>query len=201
MRKLPPGDWLEQDSVVCCPDPRGGAVDEDHPGRDRDDEDLGPHVSGDAQFGVGFGGTLPPGEYPALAVRLEQFGFDVATVFGDLMMQPPAMALASMAPATSRIQLGVGCYTPWTLHPVEIAGRLRLSRSVVGRTGVHGHRAGRVARPAQPGHLEVPRGGDRIPWRSSDYCCPARRRGTRATSTVSRQAPRPSIPFCARRSR
>ena len=81
-------------------------------------------MSGDAQFGVGFGGTLPPGEYPALAVRLEQFGFDVATVFGDLMMQPPAMALASMAQATSRIQLGVGCYTPWTLHPVEIAGQL-----------------------------------------------------------------------------
>lgn len=76
------------------------------------------------QFGVGFGGTLPPAEYPTLAARLEELGFDVATVFGDLMMQPPAMVLASMAEATHRIQLGVGCYTPWTLHPVEIAGQL-----------------------------------------------------------------------------
>ncbi|WP_162464495.1 MULTISPECIES: LLM class flavin-dependent oxidoreductase [unclassified Mycolicibacterium] len=76
------------------------------------------------QFGVGFGGTLAPAAYPALAARLEELGFDVATVFGDLMMQPPAMVLASMAEATSRIQLGVGCYTPWTLHPVEVAGQL-----------------------------------------------------------------------------
>jgi uncharacterized repeat protein (TIGR04076 family) len=24
MRQLPPGDWLEQDSVACCPDPEEG---------------------------------------------------------------------------------------------------------------------------------------------------------------------------------
>jgi 5,10-methylenetetrahydromethanopterin reductase len=81
-------------------------------------------VSAAVQFGVGFGGTLAPAEYAPLAARLEELGFDVATVFGDLMMQPPAMVLASMAEATSRIHLGVGCYTPWTLHPVEIAGQL-----------------------------------------------------------------------------
>jgi 5,10-methylenetetrahydromethanopterin reductase len=76
------------------------------------------------EFGVGFGGTLPPADYPQLAARLEELGFGVVTVFGDLMMQPPALVLASMAEATNRIQLGVGCYTPWTLHPVEIAGQL-----------------------------------------------------------------------------
>ncbi|WP_162938642.1 LLM class flavin-dependent oxidoreductase [Mycobacterium kyogaense] len=81
-------------------------------------------MSTEIEFGVGFGGTLPPSEYPALAARLEELGFDVATVFGDLMMQPPAMVLATMAEATSQIRLGVGCYTPWTLHPVEIAGQL-----------------------------------------------------------------------------
>jgi uncharacterized repeat protein (TIGR04076 family) len=26
MRKLPDGDWLEQDSLVCCPDPEEGLV-------------------------------------------------------------------------------------------------------------------------------------------------------------------------------
>lgn len=81
-------------------------------------------MSRDVQFGVGFGGTLKPTDYPSLAARLEDLGFDVATVFGDLMMQPPAMVLASMAATTRRIELGVGCYTPWTLHPVEIAGQL-----------------------------------------------------------------------------
>jgi uncharacterized repeat protein (TIGR04076 family) len=24
MRKLPAGDWLEQDSIACCPDPEEG---------------------------------------------------------------------------------------------------------------------------------------------------------------------------------
>lgn len=81
-------------------------------------------MSSTVEFGVGFGGTLAPRDYAPLAARLEEYGFDVATVFGDLMMQPPAMVLASMAEATRRIRLGVGCYTPWTLHPVEIAGQL-----------------------------------------------------------------------------
>ncbi|MCX6413372.1 MAG: TIGR04076 family protein [Actinobacteria bacterium] len=26
MRSLPPGDWLEQDSLVCCPDPEEGLI-------------------------------------------------------------------------------------------------------------------------------------------------------------------------------
>lgn len=81
-------------------------------------------MSAGIEFGVGFGGTLPPSDYAELAARLEELGFGVVTVFGDLMMQPPALVLASMAGATDRIKLGVGCYTPWTLHPVEIAGQL-----------------------------------------------------------------------------
>ncbi|MCZ4519147.1 LLM class flavin-dependent oxidoreductase [Rhodococcus ruber] len=76
------------------------------------------------EFGVGFGGTLPPGDYHELARALEDYGFHVATAFGDLMMQPPAMVLAAMATATSRLRLGIGCFTPWTLHPVEIAGQM-----------------------------------------------------------------------------
>lgn len=81
-------------------------------------------MSTSIEFGVGFGGTLPPSEYAPLAARLEELGFDLVTVFGDLMMQPPSMVLSTMAQATTRIALGVGCYTPWTHHPVEIAGQL-----------------------------------------------------------------------------
>lgn len=81
-------------------------------------------VTHPAEFGVGIGGTLTPGEYPGLGRALEEHGFDVATAFGDLMMQPPALPLAAMAAATQRLRLGVGAYTPWTHHPVEIAGQL-----------------------------------------------------------------------------
>jgi 5,10-methylenetetrahydromethanopterin reductase len=76
------------------------------------------------EFGLGFGGTLTPSEYRDLAVKVEEYGFSVATVFGDLMMQPPILPLATMATVTSRLRLGVGCFTPWTLHPVEMAGQL-----------------------------------------------------------------------------
>ena len=76
------------------------------------------------EFGLGFGGTLTPGEYRDLAIKVEEYGFSVATVFGDLMMQPPILPLATMAAVTSRLRLGVGCFTPWTLHPVEMAGQL-----------------------------------------------------------------------------
>lgn len=81
-------------------------------------------MTGTVEFGVGFGGTLPPSDYGPLARALEDYGFDVVTAFGDLMMQPPAMIIGEMARATSRLRLGIGCYTPWTLHPVEIAGQI-----------------------------------------------------------------------------
>lgn len=78
----------------------------------------------DVEFGVRLGGTLPPSEYARFAEHLEVHGFHAATVSGDLMMQPPALPLATMAAASGRLRLGVGCYTPWTLHPVEIARQL-----------------------------------------------------------------------------
>jgi 5,10-methylenetetrahydromethanopterin reductase len=77
-----------------------------------------------AEFGVGFGGTLAPASYVGLSQKLEEYGFHVATVFGDLMMQPPVLPLATMAASTSKLRLGVGCFTPWTMHPAEIAGQI-----------------------------------------------------------------------------
>lgn len=77
-----------------------------------------------AEFGVGLGGTLRPSEYRELAEEFERFGFSVATVFGDLMMQPPILPLLTMAEVTTSLRLGVGCFTPWTMHPVEMAGQL-----------------------------------------------------------------------------
>jgi 5,10-methylenetetrahydromethanopterin reductase len=80
-------------------------------------------VSQAFEFGVGWAGARPPDEYGELAVRVEELGFDVILVYGDLLFQPPALQLVVMAQSTDRIRLGLGCLNPFTLHPVEIAGQ------------------------------------------------------------------------------
>ena len=80
--------------------------------------------SAPGQVGIGLAGSFPPSDYRTIAEIAEEAGFDAVTVFGDLMYQPPAMVLATMAAATSSIRLGVAAYSPWTHHPVEIAGQV-----------------------------------------------------------------------------
>ncbi|MCZ4519146.1 LLM class flavin-dependent oxidoreductase [Rhodococcus ruber] len=79
---------------------------------------------GQYEVGVGLAGNFVPQDYAPLAARLEDAGFDAVTVFGDLMYQPPALVLHTMASSTSRVRLGIAAYTPWTQHPVEIAGQV-----------------------------------------------------------------------------
>lgn len=62
-------------------------------------------------------------EYAGLAELTEQHGFDVLSVFGDLMYQPPIFPLLVAARHTRRIRLGAACLNPFTMHPVEIAGQ------------------------------------------------------------------------------
>lgn len=76
------------------------------------------------QVGIGLAGRYSAADYIDIATIAEAAGFDAITVFGDLMFQPPAMVLSTMAGATSRIRLGVAAYSPWTHHPVEIAGQV-----------------------------------------------------------------------------
>jgi 5,10-methylenetetrahydromethanopterin reductase len=40
------------------------------------------------------------------------------------MYTPPALVLHTMAGATKSVRLGVAAYSPWTQHPVEIAGQI-----------------------------------------------------------------------------
>jgi 5,10-methylenetetrahydromethanopterin reductase len=77
-----------------------------------------------AEVGLGIQGDQPPGRYADLAEAAETFGFDVLSVFGDLLYLPPLPILLEMAAATSRIRLGAACYNPYTLHPYEIAGQV-----------------------------------------------------------------------------
>lgn len=76
------------------------------------------------QVGIGLAGRYTAAEYVEIASVAEAAGFDAITVFGDLMFQPPAMVLSTMAAATRTIGLGVAAYSPWTHHPVEIAGQV-----------------------------------------------------------------------------
>ena len=82
--------------------------------------------SGPPRFGLGFQADKQVSDYERLASAAEHYGFDVASVYGDLYFQPPLPALLAMARATSTIALGPACLNPFTLHPVEIAGQVAL---------------------------------------------------------------------------
>src|SRR3984893_1294898 len=88
----------------------------------------------DAEFGIAFQTDKPPGAYGPLAAAAEAHGFDVVSVFADLLYQPPLPALLEIARATSRVRLGAACFNPYTLHPYEIAGQVAaLDATAAGR--------------------------------------------------------------------
>ncbi len=59
----------------------------------------------------------------ALARRAEAAGFDVISVFHDLLYQPAIYPLLLIAGATERVRIGPAALNPSTLHPVELAGQ------------------------------------------------------------------------------
>ncbi len=65
-----------------------------------------------------------PTAYTTLARAAEDLGFDGVSVFADLGFQPPALALATIAAATTRVRIGAACQNPLLTHPVEIAGQV-----------------------------------------------------------------------------
>jgi 5,10-methylenetetrahydromethanopterin reductase len=79
---------------------------------------------GTAEIGIAFQADKPPGRYGELAAAAEAYGFDVVSVFADLLDQSPLPALLEMARVTSRVRLGAACLNPYTQHPYEIAGGL-----------------------------------------------------------------------------
>ncbi|MEZ0076473.1 LLM class flavin-dependent oxidoreductase [Planotetraspora sp. GP83] len=76
------------------------------------------------EIGLGLQSDKRAGDYARLARRAEEQGFDVLTVFGDLMYQPPIFPLLEMAAATSRVRLGPACLNPYSMAPYEIAGQV-----------------------------------------------------------------------------
>jgi 5,10-methylenetetrahydromethanopterin reductase len=78
------------------------------------------------EVGLGLQGNKQPAEYAKLARLAEDLGFDVLTVFSDLMYQPAIAPLLIAAQHTSRLRLGPACLNPYTLHPYEIAGQIAM---------------------------------------------------------------------------
>jgi len=76
------------------------------------------------EVGLGFQSNKAPSAYARLAQMAEQYGFNVLTVFADLMYQPPILPLLIAAQNTRKIRVGPSCLNPFTLHPVEIAGQM-----------------------------------------------------------------------------
>jgi len=63
-------------------------------------------------------------EYAQIGQVAEAYEFDVVSVFGDLLFQPPIVPLLQIARNTRRVQIGAACWNPYTMHPYEIAGQL-----------------------------------------------------------------------------
>jgi 5,10-methylenetetrahydromethanopterin reductase len=75
------------------------------------------------EVGLGLQSDKGPEEYTALARRAEAAGFDVISVFHDLLFQPAIVPLTVIAQATERVRLGPAALNARTLHPVELAGQ------------------------------------------------------------------------------
>ena len=75
------------------------------------------------EVGLGLQSDKGPGEYEALARRAEAAGFDVISVFHDLLFQPAVVPLTLIARATERVRIGPAALNARTLHPVELAGQ------------------------------------------------------------------------------
>ncbi|MGH3094465.1 MAG: LLM class flavin-dependent oxidoreductase [Streptosporangiales bacterium] len=111
------------------------------------------------EIGLGVQSDKRAADYARLAVLAENAGFDVVSVFGDLMFQPPVFPLLEMARTTSRVRLGAACWNPYTMHPYEIAGQLAAVDQVSGGRAYLGLARGSwldaigVAQPGPVTHL------------------------------------------------
>jgi len=75
------------------------------------------------EFAVGLQSDKSAAEYEQLARQAEAAGFDVVSVFHDLLYQPAIYPLLLAARVTRRVRLGPAALNPLTLHPVELAGQ------------------------------------------------------------------------------
>jgi 5,10-methylenetetrahydromethanopterin reductase len=85
-----------------------------------------PDSSSPLATSVAFQTNKTPAEYAALARLVDGYGFDVVSVYNDLLFQPALGPLLWMAPHLKRARIGPAVLNPYTVHPVEIAGQVAL---------------------------------------------------------------------------
>jgi len=75
---------------------------------------------------IAFQTNKTPSEYEALAMLVDGYGFDVVSVYNDLLFQPALGPLLLMARYLTRTRIGPAVLNPYTVHPLEIAGQIAL---------------------------------------------------------------------------
>lgn len=75
---------------------------------------------------IAFQTDKPVAVYGGLAETAERYGFDVITVYNDLLFQPGWLPLMEIARHTRRARIGIAAVNPFTCHPINIAGNIAL---------------------------------------------------------------------------
>ena len=75
---------------------------------------------------IAFQTDKTPADYRALAALVDQYPFDVVSVYGDAPFQPSFDALMLMAAHLKRARIGPACVSPSRLSPIDMAGSVAL---------------------------------------------------------------------------
>jgi 5,10-methylenetetrahydromethanopterin reductase len=78
------------------------------------------------QASIAFQTDKTPAQYRELAALVNQYAFNVVSVYGDLPYQPSYGPLHLMAPLLDRARLGPACVSPSRLTPLDMAGETAL---------------------------------------------------------------------------
>ena len=75
---------------------------------------------------IAFQTDKPITAYGPLAATVERYGFEGVTVYNDLLFQPAWLPLLEIARHTKRVRIGPAAVSPFTCHPLNIAGNIAL---------------------------------------------------------------------------
>lgn len=79
---------------------------------------------------ISFQTNKPLNVYGELAQTAESYGFEVITVYNDMLFQPAWLPLMEIARHTKKCRVGVSAMNPFTTHPINIAGNIALINEV-----------------------------------------------------------------------
>lgn len=78
------------------------------------------------EISIAFQTDKTPAQYIALAQRVNQYAFDVISVYCDAPFQPSYGPLLLMAPHITRARLGPAAVSPARIHPIDMAAETAL---------------------------------------------------------------------------